>query len=59
MAGSESQHSMDSKGQSPAAQPPRKPLQVMHISRKDEQDRLRREAEEATGGRRCRDGTGC
>lgn len=38
---------MDSKGQSPAAQPPRKPLQVMHISRKDEQDRLRREAEEA------------
>ena len=47
MAGSESQQSMDSKGQSPAAQPPRKPLQVMHISRKDEQDRLRREAEEA------------
>lgn len=38
---------MDSKGQSPAAQPPRKPLQVMHISRKDEQDRLRREADEA------------
>ena len=47
MAGSESQQSMDSKGQSPAPQPPRKPLQVMHISRKDEQDRLRREAEEA------------
>ena len=47
MAGSESQHSIDSKGQSPAAQPPRKPLQVMHISRKDEQDRLHREAEEA------------
>ena len=47
MAGSESQQSIDSKGQSPAAQPPRKPLQVMHISRKDEQDRLHREAEEA------------
>ena len=47
MAGSESQHSLDSKGQIPAAQPPRKPLQVMHISRKDEQDRLHREAEEA------------
>ena len=47
MAGSESQHSIDRKGQSPAAQPPRKPLQVMHISRKDEQDRLKREAEEA------------
>ena len=47
MAGSESQQSIDSKGQSPAAQPPRKPLQVMHISRKDEQDRLHREAGEA------------
>ncbi len=47
MAGSESQHPTDSKGQSQAAQPPRKPLQVMHISRKDEQDRLQREAEEA------------
>ena len=47
MAGSESQHSIDSKGQNPAAQPPRKPLQVMHISRKDEQDRLHREAGEA------------
>ena len=47
MAGSGSQHSLDNKGQSPAAQPPRKPLQVMHISRKDEQDRLKREAEEA------------
>ena len=47
MAGSESQNSIDSKGKSPAAQPPRKPLQVMHISRKDEQDRLHREAEEA------------
>lgn len=47
MAGSGSQHSLDNKGQRPAAQPPRKPLQVMHISRKDEQDRLKREAEEA------------
>ncbi len=47
MAGSGSQQSINNKGQSPAAQPPRKPLQVMHISRKDEQERLSREAEEA------------
>ncbi len=48
MAGSGSQNPTDSRGAAkPAAQPPRKPLQVMHISRKDEQDRLKREAQEA------------
>ena len=49
MAGTERQNSSSEsrKAAAPAAQPPKKPLQVMHISKREEQDRLRREAQEA------------
>ncbi len=49
MAGTERQNSRldGGKGAAASAQPPRKPLQVMHISKREEQERLRREAEEA------------
>ena len=49
MAGTERQNSrMDGgKGAAASAQPPRKPLQVMHISKREEQDQLRKQAEEA------------
>ena len=49
MAGTERQNSSsDSRMASTAsAQPPKKPLQVMHISKREEQERLRREAEQA------------
>ncbi|HJN36886.1 MAG: S1 RNA-binding domain-containing protein [Prochlorococcus sp.] len=47
MAETSSQQPNQPKPPSPAAEPPRQPLQVMHISRRDEQERLRREADEA------------
>ena len=49
MAGTERQNSRldGGKGAAASAQPPRKPLQVMHISKREEQERLRREAENA------------
>ena len=49
MAGTERQNSSaeSPKALNPSPQPPKKPLQVMHISKREEQDRLRREAEEA------------
>ncbi len=49
MAGTERQNSRPDGGRGAAAsaQPPRKPLQVMHISKREEQERLRREAENA------------
>ena len=49
MAGTERQNSRldGGKGAAASAQPPRKPLQVMHISKREEQERLRKEAEEA------------
>ena len=49
MAGTERQISRPDGGKSAAssAQPPRKPLQVMHISKREEQERLRKEAEQA------------
>ena len=49
MAGTERQNSRVDGGKAAAtsAQPPRKPLQVMHISKREEQDRLRKEAEDA------------
>ncbi|QNI84578.1 30S ribosomal protein S1 [Synechococcus sp. PROS-7-1] len=49
MAGTERQNSSSEprKAATPSAQPPKKPLQVMHISKREEQDRLRRDAEEA------------
>ena len=49
MAGTERQNSSEEspKALTPSPQPPKKPLQVMHISKREEQDRLRREAEEA------------
>ena len=49
MAGTERQNSKldGGKGAASSAQPPRKPLQVMHISKREEQDRLRKEAEQA------------
>ena len=49
MAGTERQNSRLDGGKAAAtsAQPPRKPLQVMHISKREEQDRLRKEAEDA------------
>ena len=49
MAGIERQNSRTDagKGSAASAQPPRKPLQVMHISKREEQERLRKEAEEA------------
>ena len=49
MAGTERQNSRldGGKGAAASAQPPRKPLQVMHISKREEQERLRRDAEEA------------
>jgi len=49
MAGTERQNSRldGGRGAAASAQPPRKPLQVMHISKREEQERLRREAENA------------
>ena len=49
MAGTERQISRPDggKGATSSAQPPRKPLQVMHISKREEQERLRKEAEQA------------
>ena len=49
MAGTERQNPRLDGGKAAAAsaQPPRKPLQVMHISKREEQDRLRKEADEA------------
>ena len=49
MAGTERQNSSTEsrKAVTSSPQPPKKPLQVMHISKREEQDRLRREAEEA------------
>lgn len=48
MAGTERQNSSsESRKATASAQPPKKPLQVMHISKREEQDRLRREAEQA------------
>ena len=49
MAGTERQNSSTEsrKAVTSSPQPPKKPLQVMHISKREEQDRLRQEAEEA------------
>jgi small subunit ribosomal protein S1 len=49
MAGTERQNSQldGGKGAAASEQPPRKPLQVMHISKREEQESLRKEAEEA------------
>ena len=48
MAGSGSPQPNRPKPPKPAAEAPRKPLQVMHISRRGEQDKLLREAPETT-----------
>ena len=47
MAEPGSQQPNQPKPPSTAPEPPRQPLQVMHISRRDDQERLRREADEA------------
>ncbi|CAI8179096.1 MAG: S1 RNA-binding domain-containing protein [Prochlorococcus sp.] len=47
MAGSGIPQPNKPKAPKPAADAPRKPLQVMHISRRDEQERLQKEAAEA------------
>ena len=48
MAGSGSPQPNRPKPPKPAAEAPRKPLQVMHISRRGEQEKLVREAAETT-----------